>query len=68
MFLVVDPIVVKTVSNRTESCEKETLAEGSVNCLSFLQEYKLTDKQIVTNKKHNNRIIKQIYNFNNDKV
>ena len=38
MFLVLEPMVVKTVSKRTESAEKSSLAEGSVINLSFLHE------------------------------
>ena len=44
---VAEPIVVNTVSNSTESCEKATCAEGSVSSLSFLQLTKATDKQIL---------------------
>ena len=36
--LTVEPTVVNTVSNKTESEEKESLAEGLVITLSFLQE------------------------------
>ena len=67
MFLVVEPMVVKTVSNKIESWEKLSLADGSVSNLSFLQDIKLTDKQIVINIRAIFRVIKQIYNFNNDK-
>ena len=35
---VVEPIVVKTVSNKIESVEKSSLAEESEMILSFLQE------------------------------
>ncbi len=44
------------------------VAEKSVSNLSFLQEIKLIDKQIVIIKKALNRIILQIYTFNNDKA
>jgi hypothetical protein len=37
IFCVDDPMVVKTVSKRTESLEKEILASGSLMRLSFLQ-------------------------------
>jgi hypothetical protein len=46
MFRVAEPIVVKTVSNKTESCEKRILAPESVINLSFLHEHKLTTKQV----------------------
>ena len=67
MLLVVEPIVVKTVSNKIESWEKLRVAEGSVRNLSFLQDIKLTDKQIVIKNRAIIRVIKQIYNINNDK-
>ena len=54
-------MVVKTVSNKTESCENETVAEESVNNLSFLQELKHIDKQMVTKTKEKKHLIKQMY-------
>src|ERR1700748_312126 len=38
--LVVEPMRVNTVSNKIESCEKLSLADGLVICLSFLQDIK----------------------------
>ena len=58
IFRVADPIVVNTVSNKMESCEKATVAEGSVNSLSFLQEIKLIEKQILTIKTTIKRVIR----------
>jgi hypothetical protein len=44
------------------------VAEESVSNLSFLQEIKLIDKQIVIIKKVLKRFMLQIYTFNNDKA
>jgi hypothetical protein len=38
IFRVDEPMVVNTVSNKTESCEKRIFAEELVMILSFLQE------------------------------
>ena len=42
MFRVAEPMVVKTVSNKTESAEKFTFADESVIKVSFLQEENTT--------------------------
>jgi len=49
---VLEPTVVKTVSNKTVSPEKANLAELSVNKTSFLQE-----KRVVINKSAGSRIL-----------
>ena len=48
MFRVLDPTDVKTVSNKTESCEKRILALESVINLSFLHETRLSTKTTTT--------------------
>jgi hypothetical protein len=47
-FLVDDPIPVKTVSNKIESCENETFAPESTRNLSFLQEKKFKMSSTIT--------------------
>lgn len=54
MFFVVDPAVVNTVSNNTESCENEILAPGSVINVSFLQEELSQTKPIANNAMNTN--------------
>ncbi len=49
--LTVDPVVVNTVSKRTESPEKDSLAEELVITVSFLQENNKLDSRNRTKKK-----------------